>query len=110
MARGARSAGDPKASSGVRTTATAYVPPNDAAPTDIRIAARAAAAPATPFSCHDASHGSGKPHLRLIWNADPPPDHFAALATLARDTSYVGHSSSLVRCLFHGEAGRGARA
>jgi CRISPR-associated protein Csb2 len=39
--------------------------------------------------------------LRLTWPNDPAPDSLAALRTLARDTSYIGHSSSIVRCAFH---------
>jgi CRISPR-associated protein Csb2 len=39
-------------------------------------------------------------HLRLLWDVEVDPSHYSALQTLAQDTSYVGHSSALVRCRF----------
>jgi CRISPR-associated protein Csb2 len=83
-----------------RTSATAYVPPNDPTVGDIRILParrrrQPRQFPATPL------HGDpGEPHLRLTWQADAPPDLLDALRALAHDTSYIGHSSSLVRCIF----------
>jgi CRISPR-associated protein Csb2 len=41
------------------------------------------------------------PLVRLIWSdAEPDETVFAALSSLAADTSYVGHSASLTRCWF----------
>lgn len=39
-------------------------------------------------------------HLRLVWSDAEAGQHLGALHALAGDTSYVGHSSSLVRCRF----------
>jgi CRISPR-associated protein Csb2 len=36
--------------------------------------------------------------VRFIWPTAPVPEIAEALAALARDTSYLGHSASLVRC------------
>lgn len=38
--------------------------------------------------------------MRLQWAVSPDADLLAALDLLARDTAYVGHSASLVRCRF----------
>jgi CRISPR-associated protein Csb2 len=38
------------------------------------------------------------PIVHLVWDAEPAPEARAALADLAADTSYLGHSASLVRC------------
>ena len=40
------------------------------------------------------------PVMAMVWPADPPPAFLAALAELARDVGYLGHSASLVRCRF----------
>ena len=43
----------------------------------------------------------GEPHMRIVWEeAMPDPLHLTHLQALARDTSYIGYSSSLVRCHF----------
>ena len=40
------------------------------------------------------------PVMKLVWSVGPPDSEIAeALAALARDVSYIGHSTSLVRCL-----------
>jgi len=39
-------------------------------------------------------------HQTLVWDADPPPEHFAALQALAQRTTCIGHSASLVRARF----------
>jgi CRISPR-associated protein Csb2 len=85
-------------SGAARTTATAFVPPNDAAATDIRILPdRRRRQPRQ----HPARVLGDLPaHLRLVWDAMPDPALFAVLDRLARDTSYVGHSTALVRCRF----------
>src|SRR5207244_1989974 len=41
------------------------------------------------------------PIVRLFWTDAVPNDQtFSALETLAADTAYVGHSSSITRCQF----------
>lgn len=45
-----------------------------------------------------------EPRIQYFWSAKPEPSTFEALIRLARDTSYLGHSASLVRCEFHLEA------
>ena len=42
------------------------------------------------------------PVMHLVWEADPPAPTLGHLQALARDVTYVGHSASLVRCLFAG--------
>lgn len=83
-----------------RTSATAYVPPNDPTIGDIRILPARRRRQPRQFPAAPLHGGSGEPHLRLTWQADAPTDVLAALRALARDTSYIGHSSSLVRCVF----------
>jgi CRISPR-associated protein Csb2 len=83
-----------------RSSATAYVPPNDPAAGDIRILPARRRRQPRQFPAVPLHGGPGEPHLRLTWQADAPPDLLAALRALAHDTSYVGHSSSLVRCIF----------
>jgi len=85
-----------------RTTVIAYVPPNDRKTGDALVQYlpdRRRRQPRT-FPAARLHLTKGEPwHLRLFW-ADavaPPVD---ALQALARDTSYVGHSASLVRCRF----------
>ncbi len=83
-----------------RAGATAYVPPNDAAASDIRILPERRRRQPRQFPAVVLDGEAGAAHLRLTWKETASPDRFAALSALARDTSYVGHSSSLVRCLF----------
>ena len=40
------------------------------------------------------------PSMSLVWLEEPAPGVLEALDRIARDTSYVGHSASLVRCRF----------
>ncbi|HTW30436.1 MAG TPA: type I-U CRISPR-associated protein Csb2 [Candidatus Sulfotelmatobacter sp.] len=40
------------------------------------------------------------PVVRFTWSADPGDESFDALQALARDTAYLGHSASVVRCRF----------
>jgi CRISPR-associated protein Csb2 len=88
-----------------RTTVTTYVPPNDAAVGDIRILPERRRRQPRQFPAATLHAEPGQTHLRLTWPTKPPADCLAALRTLARDTSYIGHSSSVVRCAFHAEAG-----
>ncbi|HVC61689.1 MAG TPA: type I-U CRISPR-associated protein Csb2 [Acetobacteraceae bacterium] len=83
-----------------RATATTFVPPNDAAITDIRILPDRRRRQPRQFPAATLHGGSGEPHLRITWQSDPSPNRLAALRALAQDTSYVGHSNSLVRCTF----------
>lgn len=83
-----------------RSGATVFVPPNDASAGDIRILPDRRRRQPRQFPAATLHGDAGAAHLRLAWQADPPPDRFAALCALARDTSYVGHSSSPVRCMF----------
>jgi CRISPR-associated protein Csb2 len=41
-----------------------------------------------------------RPVVRFVWNAEPAEESFEALQALARDTAYLGHSASVVRCRF----------
>jgi CRISPR-associated protein Csb2 len=77
-----------------RVAVTAFVPPNDVAtlPEGRRRQPRR-------FPASVPLAEPGATHLRLVWAADAAA-HLPALQALARDTSYVGHSSALVRCRF----------
>lgn len=76
-----------------RTIAKAYVPPNDdrgsltVLPTFRKRQERRFPA-SIPYD----------PMVRFAWSADPEEPIIQALESLARDTSYLGHSASLVRC------------
>lgn len=51
----------------------------------------------------DRCFPASRPHnpiVRYIWDEEPDESAFNALDRLARDTAYVGHSSSLTRCRF----------
>lgn len=86
---------------GPRQTVTFYVPPNE-------LKHRASLS-------HDGSRLRRQPrrfpavaldpeaetHLTLVWEADAPDQHRCALDRLARRTSSLGHSASLVRMRFH---------
>ncbi|HOQ47110.1 MAG TPA: type I-U CRISPR-associated protein Csb2 [Bryobacteraceae bacterium] len=41
-----------------------------------------------------------RPVVRLNWSIQPEKETFDALQALARDTAYLGHSASVVRCRF----------
>lgn len=85
-----------------RTGAQTFVPPNDPAAGDIRILPARRRRQPRRFPATILSEQKGGPHLRLVWQTDPSADQLASLDALARDTSYIGHSSSLVRCAFLG--------
>ncbi len=90
------------AKAGARVAATAFVPPNDVATLPDRRRRQPRRFP----SCVPEAT-PGEPHMRIVWEeVTPDPLHLTHLQALARDTSYIGHSSALVRCRFlNGEVG-----
>lgn len=86
-----------------RTSVTVFVPPNDAAAANIEILPERRRRQPRRFPAVVLPRQPGAPHLRLIWAAAPDPEVLAQLNGLAGVTSYLGHSSSLVRCHFHTE-------
>lgn len=77
-----------------RTTAKVYVPPNDDTATAITILPERRRRQERHFpACVPAD-----PVVRWLWSVEPSDAVAAALGALARDTSYLGHSSSLIRC------------
>lgn len=77
-----------------RSTAKMFVPPNDDAPTAITVMPERRRRQERRFpACipHD-------PVVRWLWSAEPSEAVAEALEALARDTSYLGHSASLIRC------------
>lgn len=97
------------ASSGAaRTAVTAYVPPNDPETgrvgnrTVLPVLRRRQPRRFPAFRPDD-------PVIRLVWrDAATDNETYAALNSLAGDTPYVGHSSSLTRCRFHRDAVTGS--
>lgn len=83
-----------------RAVVTAYVPPNDAALTDIRILPERRRRQPRRFPAVTLPRVPGQAHLRLTWPESPSEAHRQALSALAADTSYIGHSASVVRCRF----------
>jgi CRISPR-associated protein Csb2 len=81
-----------------RVAVTAFVPPNDVAslPEGRRRQPRR-------FPASVPLAEPGATHLRLVWAAADAAAHLPALQALARDASYIGHSSALVRCRFSAE-------
>lgn len=84
-----------------RIVGTVFVPPND--PRSNRKAHALGVIPA--FRSRQPRHFPAvRPHdpiVRLIWvEAHPEKQVFDALVLVARDTAYVGHSTSLTRCRF----------
>lgn len=88
-----------------RSPATRFVPPNDAKTGGSgNVAVVPALRPRQPrrFSATRPFD----PLVRIVWpGADPDDATMAALETLAADTAYVGHSTSLTRCRFTRDAG-----
>jgi CRISPR-associated protein Csb2 len=84
-----------------RTGATVFVPPND--PRSDKQKNAKGVMPAL-RSRQPRRFPATRPHdpvVRLLWeDARPERVTLAALQELARDTAYVGHSSSLTRCRF----------
>lgn len=85
-----------------RTTVTTFVPPNDDASLNPRVVPALRRRQPRQFPASVLPRVQGGAHLRLIWHgARPDAAALRALEALARDTSYVGHSASVVRCRFH---------
>jgi CRISPR-associated protein Csb2 len=84
-----------------RGVGISYVPPNDpSGKADVipdRRRRQARMFPAAVPHC---------PLLRLRWTSQPESSALEALRALARDTAYVGHSASIVRCRFVQDATR----
>jgi len=78
-----------------RHVGISYVPPND--PTgklEVMPERRRRQARMFPAAVPD------KPFVLMKWTLEPPQPAREALFALARDTAYLGHSASLVRCRF----------
>ena len=88
----------PEAGRGHRDTVDVYVPPNPNE-TDKTVLPDRRHRQLRRFPAVTLDPDTG-PHLQLYWSETPSREHLAALARLTRRTSYVGHSSSLVRCQF----------
>ncbi len=80
-----------------RQTAKSYVPPNDAKGLTVLPHLRRRQERRFPAVALDPG---ARVHLSVIWQADPPEEHRAALDALAHRTSHVGHSASLVWAAF----------
>lgn len=80
-----------------RRTVKVYVPPNDAK--GITVLPTLRKRQERTFPCVALDPGSAV-HLSLIWEAAPSDEHRAALEKIARRTSHVGHSASMVRAMF----------
>ena len=85
-----------------RDTVTVYVPVND---TVGKVSPQPEARPRQPrrfpttrLDALEASQPAR--HMLVVWDAEPNDNILSALEALAADTSYIGHSSSLVRCRF----------
>jgi CRISPR-associated protein Csb2 len=85
-------------SSSARAAHTVFVPPNDT---------RGAQLPTLPARRRrqERHFAAAIPHRSCVsysWTAEEPdPDILVSLQMLARDTAYLGHSASLVRCFFY---------
>ncbi len=77
-----------------RDVAKVFVPPNDDAMTKLSILPERRSRKERRFAACLPEDSV----VRWIWSATPTPGVFDALMALARDTSYLGHSASLVRC------------
>ena len=89
------------ASANPRTVVTSYVPPNDQLvrkkdPTSYPERDRQPRS----FPSVVLPREADRTHLRYVWSQTPDPEVFDALQSLARLTSHVGHSASLVRLEF----------
>jgi CRISPR-associated protein Csb2 len=88
------------AEASVRDVATAFVPPNDSGPADIRSLPTLRRRQPRQFPASIIMSEAGVPHMRLVWVESAQTGVLDALQLLARDTAYIGHSSSFVRCRF----------
>jgi len=79
-----------------RFVGTSFVPPNDAGRASLETlpAQRGRQPRFFPAAVPD------QPIMRLHWTESPTTEILVALASLAKDTAYLGHSASLVRCRF----------
>ena len=77
-----------------RIVAKVFVPPNDDAGTSVTVLPERRRRQERRFpACIPVD-----PVVRWLWSAEPSAAVAAALDALARDTSYLGHSASLIRC------------
>ena len=84
-----------------RTSATVFVPPNDPRSNRQKHARGVLPAFRSRQPRRFPATRPNDPVLRLVWpDATPEAAALTALNHLARDTAYVGHSSSLTRCRF----------
>ena len=81
-----------------RTMPDVFVPPNDQRSSKNALALIPTMRPRQPRRFQVARLDD--PVMAMVWAAAPAPRHQVALAALARDVSYLGHSASLVRCRF----------
>ena len=81
----------------LRPTVTVFVPPNDSTNEQVLPDRRKRQPRSFPAVTLDIE---APVHLSLCWDEDAPSEHRRALDALARRTSYLGHSSSLVRMRF----------
>jgi len=85
----------------VRTAATVFVPPNDPRSDRAKSARGVVPALRSRQPRRFPAAWPYEPVIRYRWSDARPDDAtLAALERLARDTAYVGHSSSLTRCRF----------
>ncbi len=78
-----------------RTVAKVFVPPNDDNATTLVILPERRRRQERRFPACIPAH----PIVRWVWPVEPTDTVAAALDALARDTSYLGHSSSFIRCM-----------
>lgn len=77
-----------------RDAVKVFVPPNDDTPTSLTILPERRRRQERRFAaCLPLD-----PVVRWVWPVAPALEVFDALTALARDTSYLGHSASLIRC------------
>lgn len=83
-----------------RTAPTVYVPPNDfkTSKSGFDVIPSLRIRQARRFIAGRLVDGATT--VRFVWEADPEESLRRSLESLAHDTSYVGHSSSLTRCYF----------
>ena len=82
----------------VRTMPDVFVPPNDQRSSKNALALIPVMRPRQPRRFQVARLDD--PVMAMVWDAALAPRQLAALAALARDVGYLGHSASLVRCRF----------
>ena len=80
-----------------RKTATVFVPTNDPGKLEAIPSLRGRQERIFPALALDPA---ARVHLSVIWTRNAPDKHYPALNAIARRTSYIGHSASLVRIIF----------